>query len=108
MTRSYSRLTHQALILMGRRIKLARKSRRMSETVLAERIGVARSTVQKIEAGDPGVQIGLVFEAAVITGVPLFDPDTTSLVPQIDRVSDKIALLPKKVRVTRGEADDDF
>ena len=57
--RSYSRLTEEALLLLGKQIKLARISRRRSETELASRVGIARSTLQKIEQGDPGVEIGL-------------------------------------------------
>jgi transcriptional regulator with XRE-family HTH domain len=106
-TRTYSRLTQQALILMGQQIKLARKTRRLSEIELAERVGIARSTLQRIEKGDPLVEIGLVFEAATLTGVALFEPDATSLAPHIERLSDKLALLPKSIR-RRHAADDDF
>ena len=55
------------------------------------------STLQKIERGDPTVNIGLVFEAAVIVGVPLFVPDRSRLAPYLERV-DKLALLPKSIR----------
>ncbi|MCG8503936.1 MAG: helix-turn-helix domain-containing protein [Sphingomonadales bacterium] len=106
--RSYTRLTEEALVLLGAQIKLGRKSRSMAETELAERAGIARSTVQKIEKGDPHVAIGLVFEAAVIAGVPLFVPEASSLAPQIDRMGDKIALLPRSIRKSRIKVDDDF
>ncbi len=106
--RSYSRLTKDALSLFGSQIRLGRKSQRMSEIDFAERVGIARSTVQKIERGDPGVNIGLVFEAAIIAGVPLFVPDATSLAPQIERVSDKLALMPKSIRRSGAEVDDGF
>lgn len=106
--RSYSRLTREALALLGARIKLGRKSRRMSEKDLAARVGIARSTLQKIERGDPTVNIGLVFEAAVIVGVPLFVPDRTRLAPYLERVSDKLALLPKSIRTSPNAVQDDF
>ena len=104
--RAYSRLTRQALVLMGQRIKLSRKSRRLSEADLAERVGIARSTLQRIEKGDPLVEIGLVFEAATILGVALFEPDATSLAPHIERTSDKLALLPKTSRRIQHTSDD--
>jgi len=107
-SRTYSRLTRQALDLLGAQIKLARKERRMSERDLAERIGVARSTLQKIEKGDPQVDIGFVFEAAVLVGQPLFEPEATSLVPQLDRVRDRLALMPRKIRKPRTGVNDDF
>ena len=106
--RSYSRLTREALALLGARIKLGRKSRHMSEKDLAARVGIARSTLQKIERGDPTVNIGLVFEAAVIVGVPLFVPDGTRLAPYLEQVSDKLALLPKSIRTSPNAVQDDF
>ena len=106
--RSYSRLTEEALLLLGKQIRLARKRRRMSERDLAARIGIARSTLQLIEKGSPSVAIGLVLEAAVLTGVDLFVPDATTLAPQLERTEDKLALMPRSVRRPRREVDDDF
>ena len=77
--RSYSPLTEEALVLLGKQIRLARKRRRMSEHDLAARIGVARSALQLNEKGSPSVAIGLVLEAATLTGVDLFVPEATSL-----------------------------
>ena len=106
--RTYSKFTKEALLLLGQRIRLARKERRMSEKDLSARVGIARSTLQKIERGDPVVDIGLVFEAATIAGVPLFEPDATSLAPQIAQVRDKIALLPAYIRKPKTALNDDF
>lgn len=106
--RTYSKYTREALLLLGERIKLARKERRMSEKDLCARVGIARSTLQKVENGDPIVDIGLVFEAAVIVGVPLFEPEATSLAPHISRVRDKLALLPAYIRTPKQEVNDDF
>ena len=106
--RSYSRVTDEALALLGVQIKLGRKSRRMPEKDLAARVGIARSTLQKIEYGDPTVNIGLVFEAAIIAGVPLFNSDQARIAPHIERLNDKLALLPESIRTPRIEVDDDF
>jgi len=106
--RTYSRLSEQALVLLGKQVRLARKRRGMSEAALAERVGIARSTLQLIEKGDPKVEIGLVFEAAVLAGVDLFAPEASSLAPQIERIDDKLALLPQSIRKPRGEVKDDF
>ena len=106
--RSYSRLTEEALLLLGKQIRLARKRRRMSERDLAARIGIARSTLQLIEKGSPSVAIGLVLEAATLTGVDLFVPDATTLSPQLERTEDKLALMPGSVRRPGREVDDDF
>ncbi len=106
--RTYSRLTVEALVLLGRQIRLARKRRRMPEHELASRVGIARSTLQLIERGNPSVAIGLVLEAATIAGVDLFVPEATTLAPRIERVDDKLALLPGSIRGGRDEVDDDF
>ena len=107
-TRTHSRLTQEALTLLGKQIKLARKSHRMPEKELAARAGMARSTLQRIELGDPLVEIGLVFEAATLAGVALFDAEATTLAPQMERLDDKLALLPKSIRSPRKDVHDDF
>lgn len=99
--RSYSSLTREALLLLGKQIQLARKRYRMSEQELADRIGVARSTLRLIEKGAPTATIGLAFEAAVLTGVPLFVPEATRLAPELERIDDKLALMPKSVRIPK-------
>lgn len=107
-SKTYSRLTQQATVLLGQQIELARKTRRMSETELARRIGVSRSTVQRIEKGVTGVEIGSYFEAASILGVPLFEAEATTLVPQIEQVRSMLTLMPKRVRKSAREVKDDF
>ncbi len=80
----------------------------MSEHDLAARVGIARSTLQRIEKGDASVEIGLVFEAATLTGVHLFVPDATTLAPELGRIDDKLALMPGSIRKSRRRIDDDF
>jgi len=106
--RSYSRLTEEALSLLGKQIRLARKRRRMSERDLAARIGVARSTLQLIERGSPSVAVGLVFEAATLAGVDLFVPEARTLAREIERIDDRLALMPGSIRTPRRPVDDDF
>lgn len=106
--RAYSRLTREALVLLGKQIRLARKGRRMSEHDLAARTGIARSTLQRIEKGDPSVEVGLALEAATLAGVDLFAPEATTLAPHIDRINDRLALMPGSIRKARRAVDDDF
>lgn len=106
--RTYSSLTTEALTLLGKQVRLARKQRRMSEVDLAARVGIARSTLQLIEKGDAKVEIGLAFEAAIIAGVNLFVPEASSLAAQGERIDDKLALLPRSIRRPRKEVNDDF
>lgn len=106
--RVYSRVTREALRLLGSQIRLSRKRRGLTESDLAQRIGIARSTLRSIEKGEPGVEIGLVLEAATLAGVPLFDTDATTLSPQIARIEETLRLLPRSVRQPRREVKDDF
>jgi len=106
--RTYSRYAHDVAVLMGEQIKLGRKQRGWTERDLAERAGMSRATLQKIEKGDMGVAIGSVFELAALVGVKLFEPDSVPLVRQIEHARDKIALLPQRIRARTKELYDDF
>lgn len=106
--RTYARYTIEALVLLGRMIRLGRKERRMTEHELAERLGIARSTLQRMEKGDPKVEVGLMFEAAAIVGVKLFDADEKGIVALTGRTDDRIALLPKHVYKAGKRVDDEF
>jgi len=94
--------------LLGQQIKLERKSRRWSEQNLAARAGISRATLQKIEAGALSPSIGLVFEVAVLVGVPLFEQDSRALTTRIELTQSKIALLPKRIQIRSKAVDDDF
>jgi transcriptional regulator with XRE-family HTH domain len=106
--RTYCRVTRDVLTLFGGLIRLGRKQRKMSEADLAARVGIARSTLQLIEKGHPKVEIGLVFEAATLVGVPLFVDEPSRLASEQSRIDDKLALLPQSVRVPRSQVKDDF
>ena len=106
--RTYSRYTREAATLLARQIRLGRKQCRWTELELAERAGISRATLQKIEKGELGVAIGLVFEVAVLVGVPLFEQESHSLTAHIARTDDKLALLPSVVRKRGKPVDDDF
>lgn len=43
---------------LGERIRLARKRRKLSTAVVAQRAGIARTTLYKVETGTPGVTLG--------------------------------------------------
>jgi DNA-binding XRE family transcriptional regulator len=48
----------RALTKLGADIAVARKRRSLTTSMMAERIGVAKSTYLKIEKGDPSVSMG--------------------------------------------------
>jgi transcriptional regulator with XRE-family HTH domain len=106
--RAYSPPSLEALTLLGKLIRLARKQRRMTAAELAERTGISRSTLQRIEKGDPKVEVGIMFEAAALAGVPLFDAGPGRLSDKIARIDDKLALLPKAIHKPATEVNDAF
>jgi transcriptional regulator with XRE-family HTH domain len=105
--RTYSPYTIEAARLLGSEIAQARRERRWSAQELADRIGVTRPTLTKIERGDPGVGLGLAFEAAALLGVPLFEADPARLSAEATRARERLALLPRRIR-RPGAVRDDF
>lgn len=106
--RAYSKYAKEAAFLLGQQIKLRRKERQWSEQNLAERAGISRATLQKIEAGEMSPSIGLAFEVAVLVGIPLFEQESRVLANSIELAQSKIALLPKRIRSKTKAVDDDF
>jgi transcriptional regulator with XRE-family HTH domain len=105
--RAYSPLTLEAAKLLGAGVRLGRRQRRWTVAELAERAGVSEATMLKVEHGDPGVRLGIAFEAAALVGVPLFDADSPRRALEAARLEDRLAVLPQRVRQPL-EADDDF
>lgn len=106
-TRNYSPKTRDAAALLGARIRLERRERRWTLEDLAERVGIGVVTMRKIEQGDPNVRLGAAFEAAHLTGVPLFHEDPSRLALEAARTEDRLSVLPRSIRRPR-EVDDDF
>ena len=108
LSRPYSRYTSDALALVGQLVREARLSKALTTTDLAARAGVSRALLQRIERGDPGCSIGAVFEVASICGVPLFEMDQRQLSVKLALQREKMALLPKSVRTSAVDVNDDF
>ncbi len=106
--RTYSKYAHDAVTLLGEQIKLGRKQRKWTEHNLADRAGISRATLQKIESGEMSPAIGIVFEVAALVGVNLFEQDKLPFSKQIEQTRDKIAVLPKRIQVKTKAVDDDF
>lgn len=108
VTRTYSRYSREAITLLGGLIRAARKERKLTAQEVADRAGISRGLLQRIEKGHPKCEIGAVFEVATIVRVKLFDADATTLTKHIRQTEEKLALLPKSVRKKARAVDDDF
>ena len=62
---SYARMLES----MGEQIKLARLRRDLSSEQVAERAGIARGTLIKVEKGDEGVSMGVYFRVLISLGL---------------------------------------
>ncbi|MBR1758833.1 MAG: helix-turn-helix transcriptional regulator [Lachnospiraceae bacterium] len=65
--------TEEILRIMGEQIKLARLRRNLSVELVAERAGISRTSVWKVESGNPAVAMGIY--AAVLHALNRMDQD---------------------------------
>jgi len=79
--------TKEILIALGERIRFRRKLRMITETKLSNNAGVARSTLQGIEKGSPGVSIGAYIRVMYMLGM-----ERDLLLLGIEDESDRILL----------------
>lgn len=101
--------TQDALATLAAMIRAARVQRGMTAAELAERTGVSRGVIQRLEAGEPGTAIGTAFEAALVLGIPLFDTPPERLGATRIRHEAFTAVLPKRAfRAAQSKPDNDF
>jgi transcriptional regulator with XRE-family HTH domain len=106
--RTYSRYSRDASALLGALIREARHERKLTAQELADRAGISRGLLRRIEKGNLKCEIGAVFEVATIVGVKLFDADESTLTKYLRQTKEKLALLPKSVRNKSKAVHDDF
>lgn len=91
---------------LGRDIRDARLRRRIPAAVIAERASISRTTLFKLERGDPGVSIGIV--GAVLFSLGL--GDRLAEVADVRRDEQGLALdearLPTRIRARRRPASE--
>jgi transcriptional regulator with XRE-family HTH domain len=91
-------------------VRTRRLEMRMTAAEAAERAGISRALLYRIEQGDPACSAGAMFEAAAVMGVPLFeDLRTGGTLSAVLQQSDKMmSLLPQSARRSKVEVFDDF
>lgn len=106
--RIYSNYTIEALQVMAGLIKTGRKEKKQSMQDVADRAGISRGLLRRIENGDVKCEVGVVFEVASIVGVNLFESDEHQLAFHRKGIQEKLSLMPKSVRKASKQVDDDF
>jgi DNA-binding XRE family transcriptional regulator len=91
----------RSLAKFGADLSLARRKRRLTAKMMAERLGVSKATYQKIEKGDSGTSLGAYAMALFVLGFgePFADivdqrRDDQGLIFDAERA-------PKRVRIKR-------
>lgn len=91
----------RALRKLGSDLKMARIKRRITMSLMAERASISRTTLTKIEKGDPAVSLGIYATVCFILGLvgnfeTLFDSNRDPLGKILEEEA-----LPKRVRYPR-------
>jgi transcriptional regulator with XRE-family HTH domain len=94
-----SAAVRKALAQLGGEIRAARRRRRLPMAVVADRAFTSRATLQRVEAGDPSVGMGIY--AAVLHTLGLLDGLVRLAAPSMDEVGQSLidASLPQRVRL---------
>ncbi|MGO4123845.1 helix-turn-helix transcriptional regulator [Inquilinus sp. YAF38] len=92
---------------MGHDIAVARKRRRIPQQLLADRMLVTRQTLQRLEAGDPTVSLGVLASALFVLGFTsrleaLLAPGSDAM-----GISEDLARLPRRTHAP-SDGDLDF
>ena len=92
-----SAAVRKALGKLGADIRDARRRRRLPMAVVADRAFTSRSTLQRIEAGDPAVSIGIY--GAVLHALGLLEGLAQLADPTLDQVGLELASADLPIRV---------
>ena len=99
-----SKKATSALEKLGHDVQIARKRREFTQKRLADGAGISRATLQKVEAGDPGVSLGALAMVLLALG------ESDRLGQLLDVARDDVGLaiavrdLPQRVRSPRSQA----
>lgn len=93
----------RALKKFGQDLRDARRRRRITMALAAERAAISRATLSKIEKGDDGVSLGAYAKILFVLGM------IERLIELADPTFDRLGLeleadnLPKRIRISRKE-----
>jgi transcriptional regulator with XRE-family HTH domain len=89
----------RALLKLGEDLSAARRRRRITMAIMAERAFVSRQSIARVERGDPSVSIGIYATVIFVLGM------TDRLAALVDPSADRLGVLledenlPKRVRM---------
>lgn len=92
----------RSLAKLGADLSHARKKRTLTVQMMAERVGVAKSTYIRVERGDPTVSMGVYAMALFVMGFGESLGDLVDVRRDDQGLLLDIARLPQRVRVKRA------
>lgn len=85
------------LTALGERVRLARLRRKLGTAVVAQRAGISRTSVYKVEAGDAGVTLGTCLRVLAVLGLES-DLNTLAADDKVGRKLQDLALAAPAAR----------
>lgn len=89
---------------LGQRMKVARLRREISTVLFAERVGISRDTLSRLEKGDPAIALGTYLKALRVLGLEK-DLDAIAQDDVFGRKLQDLKLLGQKSRRPRVSDD---
>jgi transcriptional regulator with XRE-family HTH domain len=98
----------QAIKRLGRDVAVARRRRRLPQRLMAERMLVSLQTLQRLEAGEPGVGLSVLASALFVLG--LFGRLEHLVAPDSDVVgkTEELSRLPRRAHAPQADPELDF
>ena len=90
----------ELLSQFGGRLKLARLRRKLSSVVVGHRAGISRSSLYKVEAGDPGATLGTHLRVLAVLGLE-GDIHTVAADDKVGRKLQDLALQPSSMKTRK-------
>jgi transcriptional regulator with XRE-family HTH domain len=100
--------SRRAIGRLGKDIATARKRRRISQRLMAERMLVSLQTLQRLEAGDPTVGLATLASALFVLGMTQRLAELVAPESDAAGTAEEIARLPARVRPRTEPVDLDF
>ena len=93
----------RSLRKLGSDLRDARRRRRISTQVMAERAGISRTTLSKAEKGNPGVSVGTLATLLFILGLDERLSEVADVRHDTVGLDLSDELLPQRIRSTRRD-----
>jgi transcriptional regulator with XRE-family HTH domain len=92
------------LCALGERLKLARLRRKLSNATVAQRAGISRTSLYKVEAGDAGATLGTYLRVLAVLGLEA-DINALAADDKVGRKLQDLALEGRSSLARRGPAE---